>query len=624
MRNLSRTLALLLAVVLAFGLTGTALAADAAEYTDVPGWAKEYVAEMTEKGLIDGKTDTTFGASDPMTRAGLVTALYRLAGSPSLPGGERENPFKDVTADSDCFEAVIWAYDHKIINGKTPDTFAPDGSAQRQEIAKIVCEFAARQVGMDGLKSSKDEMSSYPDAADVDGWAKDYMNWAVASGFITGSDGRLLPHGTATRAEVSAILCRYMADASTGDASKDDPRNQDEIGGQELLVVSFGTSFNDSRAATIKAVEDAMDKAFDGYDVRRAFTADTIIEHVYRRDGVRIDNVKEALERAKKNGVEELLVQPTHLMNGYEYGDLVKALEKVEGDFKSVKIGAPLLTSDDDFSKVAEGMVKATQGLTKDGKTAVCWMGHGSEAAANGVYAKMQKVLNDAGYDNHFVGTVEAEPTAHDLAKAVKEAGYEKVILRPMMIVAGDHANNDMADEKNPESWYSVFTAAGLEVQCEIKGLGEVKAIRDLLCAHAKDAKDLKDTGIDVEPNPNNPDNQEEPKGLANGIYTIEVESSSSMFRVVACELTVMEEGMSAVITLSGTGYDMMYLGSAATAPMQPRLLIFHDEDAEGKYTFRLPVSALDEEQSYAAHAVKSGKWFDRTLTFLSDTAVAK
>ena len=624
MRNLSKTLALLLAVVLAFGLTGTALAADAAEYTDVPGWAKEYVAEMTEKGLIDGKTDTTFGANDPMTRADLVTALYRLAGSPSLPGGERENPFKDVTADSDCFEAVIWAYDHKIINGKTPDTFAPAGSAQRQEIAKIMCEFAARQAGMDGLKSSKDEMSSYPDAADVDGWAKDYMNWAMASGFITGSDGRLLPHGTATRAEVSAILCRYMADASTGDASKDNPRNQDEIGKQELLVVSFGTSFNDSRAATIKAVEDAMDKAFDGYDVRRAFTADTIIEHISRRDGVRIDNVKEALERAKKNGVEELLVQPTHLMNGYEYGDLVKALEKVEGDFKSVKIGAPLLTSDDDFAKVAEGMAEATQDLTKDGKTAVCWMGHGTEAAANGVYAKMQKVLNDAGYDNHFVGTVEAEPTAHDLAKAVKEAGYEKVILRPMMIVAGDHANNDMADEKNPESWYSVFTAAGLEVQCEIKGMGGMAGIQVLLAEHAKNAKDLKDTGIDVEPNPNNPDNKEEPKGLADGVYTIEVESDSSMFRVVACELTAKDGKMTAVLTLSGTGYDKMYAGVKGEAEKAAEGAVDYVEDADGKYTFTISVAALDEEQSYAAHAVKSGKWFDRTLTFLSDTAVAK
>ena len=621
--NIHKLPALLLALVLALGLTMTALAAEEGTgYTDVAGtWSEAYVARVAD--LIDGRTETTFAPNENITRAELVTALYRLAGSPDLPN-DAENPFADVAEDAAYRDAVVWANDNSIVGGRNAETFDPDGSATRQEIAKILNLYAAQAVGKVELVSRVDDLSGFPDAGDVAGWAKSYMNWAVSSEFITGSDGKLDPKGTATRAQIAAILCRYMDDASTGDASADNPRNQDEIGENELLVVSFGTSFNDSRVATIGAVEEAMEKAFPDYSVRRGFTANIIIEHIQRRDGEVIDDVNEALDRAKANGVKNLLVQPTHLMNGYEYGDLVKALEKVEGDFKSVKIGAPLLTSDDDFAKVAEGMAEATQDLTKDGKTAVCWMGHGTEAAANGVYAKMQKVLNDAGYDNHFVGTVEAEPTAHDLAKAVKEAGYEKVILRPMMIVAGDHANNDMADEKNPESWYSVFTAAGLEVQCEIKGLGEVKAIRDLLADHAKNAKDLKDTGIDVEPNPNNPDNKEEPKGLVDGVYTIEVESSSSMFRVVACELTVMEEGMSAVITLSGTGYDMMYLGSAATAPMQPRLLIFHDEDAEGKYTFRLPVSALDEEQSYAAHAVKSGKWFDRTLTFLSDTAVAK
>ena len=259
-----------------------------------------------------------------------------------------------------------------------------------------------------------------------------------------------------------------------------------------------------------------MEKAFPDYAVRRGFTSNIIIEHVYRRDGVAIDDVEQALDRAKANGVKNLLVQPTHLMNGYEYGDLVEELKSREGDFESVRIGAPLLTSDGDFAKVAEAMVKAVD--ASDGKTAVCWMGHGTEAAANGVYAKMQKWFTDAGLDHHFVGTVEAEPTAHDLAKAVKEAGYEKVILRPMMIVAGDHANNDMADEKNPESWYSVFTAAGLEVQCEIKGLGELAEIQALLADHAKNAKDLKDTGIDVEPNPNTPDNKEEPIGLADGV----------------------------------------------------------------------------------------------------------
>lgn len=346
MRKLSRLTALLLALALAAGLAGTAFAADASQYTDVPSWAREYVAEVTEKGLVDGRTDTTFGSSEPMTRAELVTALYRLAETPDVK--DVKNPFQDVKEEDAYRDAVVWAFSQKIVNGKTAnnDTFDPNGSAKRQEIAKIFNEFAARQVGKEKLESRKDVVSAYRDADKVSGWARDYMNWAVASGFITGhDDGRLDPMGTATRAQVSAILCRYMADAATGDASQDDPRNQDGIGKKELLVVSFGTSFNENRVLTIKAVEDALDKAFPDYDVRRAFTADIIIEHVYRRDGELIDNVKEALARAKANGVEELLVQPTHLMNGWEYGDLVKALEKAEGDFKSVKIGAPLLLS---------------------------------------------------------------------------------------------------------------------------------------------------------------------------------------------------------------------------------------------------------------------------------------
>lgn len=626
MKNLSRTLALLLAVVLAFGLTGAAFAADADAYTDVPGWAKEYVAEVTEKGLIDGKTDTAFGANDPMTRADLVVALYRLANSPDVK--DKENPFTDVADDAAYRDAVVWAKENKIVGGKTPESFDPAGSAQRQEIAKIVCEFAARQVGKDALKSRKDEMSAYPDAADVDGWAKDYMNWAVASEFITGSSGRLLPHGTATRAEVSAILCRYMADAATGDASKDDPRNQDEIGKNELLVVSFGTSFNDNRVATIGAVESAMEKAFPAYSVRRGFTADIIIEHVYRRDGEQIDSVKEALERAKDNGVETLLVQPTHLMNGWEYGDLVKMLEKYEGDFKNITVGAPLLTSDDDFAQVADAMVKATEDLTKDGKTAVCWMGHGTAAASNAVYAKMQKVLTDAGHEDHFIGTVEAEPTAHDLVKTVKDAGYTRVVLRPMMIVAGDHANNDMADENDPESWYSVFTAAGLEVQCEVKGLGELKEIQDLLAAHAKAAKALDKTGIDVEPNPENPDAQEpdkpeEPKGLADGTYTIDVACEQAMFKIDSCTLTVKDGKMTADLVLGSDSFDKMYAGTASAAKLAQEGVV--DGVAEdGKTTFTLAVAELDKALDYAAHSVKKDTWYDRTLTFDAASAAAK
>lgn len=285
-------------------------------------------------------------------------------------------------------------------------------------------------------------------------------------------------------------------------AVADDPRNGDGIGKRELLVVSFGTSFNASRVSTIGAIEGALEEAFPGWSVRRGFTSGIIINHILRRDGEKIDSVAEALERAKANGVEELLVQPTHLMNGYEYGDLVKTLEGYAADFASIRIGAPLLTTGEDFVQVAEAMVHATARLAGDGKTAVCYMGHGTQAASDGVYARMQQVLTGAGYDNCFVGTVESRPTAQDLVKLVKEAGYERVVLRPMMIVAGDHANNDMADESDPGSWYSVFSAAGLRVTCDVRGLGELKEIQDLLAAHARAAVELDKTGVAVEPNP--------------------------------------------------------------------------------------------------------------------------
>ena len=546
MRNRNKLLSLLLAMILALGLTGAAFAAESKGYTDVEKhWGKEYIDAVTEKGLIDGKTASSFAPDENMTRAALVLALYRLAGSPDV-AADAEAPFADVPDDAPYKDAVLWAYSQGIIAGKTADTFAPDGSVLRQEIAKILNVFAAKQMKRDSLTNRVDELSGYPDAADVASWAKECMNWAAASEFIQGTgEGRLDPNGTATRAQVAVILCRYLDDNATGDASKDNPRNQDCTKENELLVVSFGTSFNDSRVATIKAIEDDLEKAFPDYDVRRGFTANIIVEHVYRRDGEQIDDVKEALDRAVKSGVKNLLVQPTHLMNGYEYGDLRNLLEKKYADkFESIKIGAPLLTSDDDFAKAAKAMADATKDSVKDGKTAVCWMGHGTSADSHSIYAKMQQVLKDAGNVNHFIGTVEAAPLAEDVVKMVKDAGYEKVILRPMMIVAGDHANNDMADENDPESWYSVFTNAGLEVvECQINGLGEIKAVRDLLADHAKAAVDLKDAGIISQPNPENPDNEEEPKVLADGAYSIEVECEQSMFKIDSCELTVKEIG---------------------------------------------------------------------------------
>ena len=274
----------------------------------------------------------------------------------------------------------------------------------------------------------------------------------------------------------------------TGDASKDDPRNQDEIGESELLVVSFGTSYNDSRRLTIGAIEGALEKAFPGYAVRRGFTSQIIIDHVKDRDDVTIDNVGQALDRAVANGVKTLVVQGTHLMNGLEYTDLVNELAQYSDAFEKVAVGQPLLTSDEDFQAVMTAITEATKEYD-DGKTAICFMGHGTEADSNAVYAKMQTTLTEAGYANYYVGTVEATPSLDDVLAAVQKGEYERVVLMPLMIVAGDHANNDMAGEEE-DSWKSTFEKAGYQVECVLKGLGELEAIQQIFVEHAQAAMD--------------------------------------------------------------------------------------------------------------------------------------
>ena len=274
----------------------------------------------------------------------------------------------------------------------------------------------------------------------------------------------------------------------TGDAGLDDPRNQDEIGEKELLVVSFGTSYNDNRRLTIGAIETALAEAFPDWSVRRAFTSQIIIDRVRDRDGVEIDNVKAALDRAVDNGVKTLVVQPTHLMDGLEYTDLVDELAQYADAFEHVAVGAPLLTSDGDFQAVAEAITQATA-QHDDGDTAICFMGHGTEAESNRIYGEIQQVLTAGGHNHYYVGTVEAEPTLDDVLAGVKDSGAHKVVLQPLMIVAGDHANNDMAGDEEG-SWKRVFQDAGYEVECVLKGLGELRAIQQLFVAHAQAAMD--------------------------------------------------------------------------------------------------------------------------------------
>ena len=294
----------------------------------------------------------------------------------------------------------------------------------------------------------------------------------------------------------------------TGDASKDDARNQDDIGDNELLVVSFGTSFNDSRVKDIKGIEDALQAAYPDWSVRRAFTAQIIINHVQARDGEKIDNMQQAMDRAVENGVKNLVVQPTHLMHGAEYDEMVEAIEKYQDKFEQVAVAEPLLgeVGDDaavinaDKEAVAKAVVaeEASEAGFKDAAdaadqgTAFVLMGHGTAHVAKVTYSQMQTQMQNLGYSNVFIGTVEGEPeetSCESVIEAVKAAGYKNVVLRPLMVVAGDHANNDMAGDEEG-SWKTTFEEAGYEVTCLVRGLGELEPIQQLFVEHAKAAVD--------------------------------------------------------------------------------------------------------------------------------------
>ncbi len=254
-----------------------------------------------------------------------------------------------------------------------------------------------------------------------------------------------------------------------------------------ILVVSFGTSYNDSRHITIGAIEDAIRETYPDYDVRRAFTAQIIIDKLAERDGIVIDNFETAMDKIVADGVQTLIVQPTHLMAGYEYTDVYNSLQNYADKIDDIVLGDPLLTTDEDYSEVVEAICDATAEYD-DGQTAICFMGHGTEADSNEDYAHLQQVLTDAGHTSYFVGTVEATPTFDDVVEAAGAAGYKRAVLRPLMVVAGDHANNDMADTEDPDSFASKFIAAGFEVECVVEGLGQLVAIDDIYVRHVAEA----------------------------------------------------------------------------------------------------------------------------------------
>ena len=342
-----------------------------------------------------------------------------------------------------------------------------------------------------------------------------------------------------------------------------------------MLVVSFGTSYNDSRDKTIGAIENAFAEAYPDYEVRRAFTSQIIIDKLKERDRLEIDNVEEAMKRLVADGVKEVIVQPTHVMPGFEYNDVVDEVKPYETMFDSLIVGQPLLSEDADFETLVKILAEETKEYNTE-DTAVVWMGHGTEHEANTTYTKLQETFTAAGYDNYIVGTVEAEPTLEDVIAAAKELGVKKLVLSPLMIVAGDHANNDMAGEEE-DSWKSILTKEGFEVECVLRGMGEYKGVQQMFTDHVKKAM--------------NPAAPLYAENIKEGTYPINVSSSSSMFRVVDAQLTVKDGAMSVVLTLSGQGYEKLYVGTSeeALADSDDKCAYFVENEGRGKKDHQLP-----------------------------------
>ena len=291
---------------------------------------------------------------------------------------------------------------------------------------------------------------------------------------------------------ISLIQCyyylyTYLKQNETEDTSLENTRNQDGIGAWELLAASFGTSYQDTRCRTIGAIEEELERAFPEYSVRRGFTSRMIINRVKTRDQIAIDSLEEALKRAADNKVRHLIVQPTHMMDGFEYTALVNKVEEYSHQFERTAVGKPLLSSEEDFQAVVQALIEETEEYD-DGETAFCFMGHGTEAQANHVYRKLQEMFLAAGHENYFIGTVEAEPALEEVLAQVKKGSYKRAVLQPLMIVAGDHANNDMAGDEEG-SWKRAFEEAGYEVSCILRGLGELEKIRRIFIKHAKEAE---------------------------------------------------------------------------------------------------------------------------------------
>ncbi|MCR4807707.1 MAG: sirohydrochlorin cobaltochelatase [Lachnospiraceae bacterium] len=434
----------------------------------------------------------------------------------------------------------------------------------------------------------------------------------------------------------------------TGDASLDDPLNADDIGENEILVVSFGTSFNDSRAQDIGGIEKAIAEANPDWSVRRAFTAQIIMNHVNARDGEKIDNMKQALDRAVDNGVKNLVVQPTHLMHGAEYDELMETLGEYVDKFDSVKVGEPLLGEVGSDATVINADKEAVAKLVTEAAAvdagfddvnaaaeegvAFVLMGHGTSHTANITYSQMQTQMNELKYDNVFIGTVEGEPeeTACDVViEKVKEAGYTKVYLRPLMVVAGDHANNDMAGETE-DSWVSMFSLedAFEDVDCQIAGLGRLEGVQEIYVNHVANAMKANPLAAGET---EDAEEAEDEDAIPDGTYEATFTTDSSMFHVNEANddkgvLTVKDGQMTIHVSLAGDGILNLFPGTAEDAKKDGAVLLDPTEDevtyddgtTETVSGFDVPVPALDEEFDLALVG-KKGKWYDHKVKVTSD-----
>nr|WP_036612301.1 sirohydrochlorin cobaltochelatase [Oribacterium sp. P6A1] len=426
----------------------------------------------------------------------------------------------------------------------------------------------------------------------------------------------------------------------TGDASKDDPLNGDEIGENELLVVSFGTSFNDSRTEDIGGIEKALAKAYPDWSVRRAFTAQIIINHVQARDGEKIDNVDQALQRAVDNGVKNLVVQPTHLMHGAEYDELTEAVMSYKDKFDNVIIAEPLLGQvGADSSSVNEDKKAVAEAITSEAlsaagykdlkaaeedKTAFVFMGHGTSHSASVTYEQMQAQMESLDYANVFIGTVEGKPestSCENVIEKIKAAGYKKVVLRPLMVVAGDHANNDMAGD-DEDSWKSLFTASGAfdKIDTQISGLGGIADVQKIYVAHTKEA--LENIGTASDKKENSADSKTPEDGTYDALFT----TDSSMFHVNEAYdgkgvLTVKNGEMNIHVSLVSKNITNLYPGTAEKAEkdsagvLQPTTdkVTYSDGKTEEVYGFDIPVESLGEEFDLAILGKKE-KWYDHKV----------